>query len=79
MCHGYVDIASLEETHGIRFDTHFGHLRRVLERMADDGLLRFDRWSLSLTERGCFLMRSVAVLFDAYRGADSAERFSRAI
>ena len=79
MCHGRVDLVAIERRHGIDFAQYFASLQPTLARMADDGLLHVGRRVLALTECGRFLMRSVAVLFDAHRGAESATRFSRAI
>jgi len=79
MCHGRIDIAAIEHRYGIDFAQYFSALQPSLACMADDGLLHAGRRVLTLTAAGRFLMRSVAVLFDAHRGPESATRFSRAI
>lgn len=79
MCHGRIDIAALERRHGIDFARYFAQVQPALAQMAEDGLLYAGCRVIELTESGRFLMRSVAVLFDAHRGPESATRFSRAI
>lgn len=79
MCHGRIDIAALEHRYGIDFAQYFSELQPSLAQMANDGLLRAGKRVIELSDSGRYLMRSVAVLFDAHRGPASATRFSRAI
>lgn len=82
MCHGSVDFAATEARHGIRFADYF---RNELERMrllADDRLVVCEPGRIHLTAAGRMLMRTVAMVFDAYarpRAGDVAAPMSRVI
>jgi oxygen-independent coproporphyrinogen-3 oxidase len=72
MCHGSVDIASLERRYAIRFDAYFAAEKERLRDLAADGLIEFDDARINLTPRGRLLMRNVAMAFDAYVRAGAA-------
>ena len=80
MCHGRLDLASIERSHGIVFDDYFAAEWPRVRALADDGLVEIGAAEVTLTARGRLLMRSVAMTFDAYlarRAAQSPQ--SRAI
>lgn len=81
MCDGALDTTAFGVAHGIDFDTYFAAELAELGELARDGLvaLRADR--IDVTPRGRFLLRVVAMVFDAYRHkpAVPAPRYSRVI
>lgn len=67
MCSGAIDVAAFAARHGIDFPRYFaGALQRLLA-LQDDGLVRVDAQRIAVTPRGRFLLRIVAMCFDAYR------------
>jgi oxygen-independent coproporphyrinogen-3 oxidase len=66
MCLGEIDIAAVEERHGIRFADYFPQDLGKLERLADDGLVTIDTVRIRATPRGRMLLRLIAMCFDAY-------------
>jgi oxygen-independent coproporphyrinogen-3 oxidase len=81
MCQGEVDIAALEDRHGIRFYEYFEDDMRRLAPLAADGLVQVSDTHIRATPSGRLLLRSIAACFDAYLHAPAQEpvRFSRAI
>ncbi len=79
MCHGKVDKVAFAAAHGMTFEAAFPEAREGLTRMAEDGLVESGERLLSVTPRGRFLVRNVAMLFDRYRGTDAPARFSRTV
>ncbi|HZD54134.1 MAG TPA: oxygen-independent coproporphyrinogen III oxidase [Woeseiaceae bacterium] len=76
MCRGEIDTNAVESRHAIAFDVYFeGSLRR-LTPLVGDGLVTIDRTRIRATERGRFLLRVIAMCFDAYLHA--AERLHAA-
>jgi oxygen-independent coproporphyrinogen-3 oxidase len=71
MCHGYVDIPAIEARHAIAFDEYFASEWQGLAALQGDGLVELSREHISLTPVGRLLMRTVAMVFDAYLGAES--------
>ncbi len=72
MCQGRVDIAGIEECYAINFGEYFEQALERLQPLAADSLLRLDPAGLTVTPRGRFLLRSIAMCFDAYLGAPAA-------
>ncbi|MEQ1438747.1 oxygen-independent coproporphyrinogen III oxidase [Fontimonas sp. SYSU GA230001] len=66
MCRGAVDIAAVERTHHIDFETHFAEELRDLDRLAQDGLVARDARHIRVSPAGRLLIRRVAQTFDAY-------------
>ncbi|MDG9922958.1 MULTISPECIES: oxygen-independent coproporphyrinogen III oxidase [unclassified Pseudomonas] len=79
MCHGRVDFATVEARHGIRFQEYFADSLAALREHLADGLVELRGDALLLLPRGQLLMRSVAMAFDAYLGANQPGRFSRTV
>ncbi|WP_406672455.1 oxygen-independent coproporphyrinogen III oxidase [Natronospira sp.] len=80
MCNGIVDARQVGRRHHIDFWTYFSDTLPALETMATDGLLTLDKDGFSVTSAGRFLLRNVAMLFDAYNApAKGQQRFSRVI
>lgn len=66
MCHGKLDIASVERSHAIVFDDYFAAEWPRVRALANDGLVTIGAGEITLTARGRLLMRNVAMTFDAY-------------
>jgi oxygen-independent coproporphyrinogen III oxidase len=67
MCDGAIDIAAFENRHGIDFARYFATALQRLRAQQEDGLVRVDLQRIAVTPRGRFLLRSIAMCFDAYR------------
>lgn len=78
MCHFRLDLHAVGFRHGIDFRRHFAAELARLEPLEADGLIRLDGDALEVTPRGRFLIRNVAMVFDAYLEPSRAG-FSRAI
>lgn len=79
MCHGRIDFASIEVRHSICFKSYFAEALSKLDEQVADGLLEIHENELVLLPQGHLLMRSVAMAFDAYIGAEQKGRFSRTV
>ena len=69
MCHGFVDIPAFERRHELVFDRYFAPELERLQALQADGLVEVDLERIVLTPVGRLLMRTVAMVFDAYIGA----------
>lgn len=72
MCHGALELRAIEHRHGVDFATHFAAELERLRSLEADGLVRLSPGRIDLTAAGRLLMRTVAMSFDAYRGAAAA-------
>ncbi|MEZ5463279.1 oxygen-independent coproporphyrinogen III oxidase [Dokdonella sp.] len=81
MCHGDLDIEVFERHHGIHFGDYFALEMRRLSRLEADGLVTTRPNGIRITARGRFLMRIVAMNFDAYLGRtlEAAPAYSKAL
>jgi oxygen-independent coproporphyrinogen III oxidase len=80
MCGGVADMRRIEARHGIDFDAYFARELEALGKLQEDGLIEMDEDEIRVTPRGRFLLRSIAMPFDAYLAARVAEqRFSKVI
>jgi oxygen-independent coproporphyrinogen-3 oxidase len=81
MCQGRLDIAAFEARHGLDFQVYFAAALRSLRKLARDDLVEIAPESLQVTARGRYLLRHIAMCFDAYlaREAAPAVRYSRAL
>lgn len=66
MCHGFVDIPSMEARNAMIFDEYFGKERQRLLALEADGLVELGDERIALTAVGRLLMRTVAMTFDSY-------------
>jgi oxygen-independent coproporphyrinogen-3 oxidase len=71
MCHGEIDIRVIEDRNAIVFDEYFAAELRQLQALQADGLVEIGSGHIALTSIGRLLMRTVAMVFDAYIGAES--------
>jgi oxygen-independent coproporphyrinogen-3 oxidase len=82
MCRGEIDVRELERRHAIAFDAYFAESLAQLATLADDGLVTIDRERIRATPRGRFLLRPIAMCFDAYlqpAAANEPPRYSKAL
>jgi oxygen-independent coproporphyrinogen-3 oxidase len=80
MCHGELDTARFGAEHRLDFDVYFAAERARLAELARDGLVRLEPQRIQVTPRGRYLLRVVAMSFDAYRTpAAPATQYSRVI
>ena len=81
MCHDELDIVAFETRHRLDFSRYFAAELVRLAELARDGLVTFDRSRIRVTARGHFLLRIVAMCFDAYlaRPLENEVRYSKAV
>jgi oxygen-independent coproporphyrinogen-3 oxidase len=81
MCNGHLDIAAFEARHSLDFQAYFAATLRSLRKLARDDLVQITPQSLLVSARGRYLLRHVAMCFDAYLAheATPAVRYSRAL
>lgn len=79
MCHDRIDMSIFGRKHGIDFRHYFATELRQLEMLAVDGLLTMETDAIQVTPRGHYLLRTIAMCFDAYlqNKADTAETSAR--
>ncbi|HET7592961.1 MAG TPA: oxygen-independent coproporphyrinogen III oxidase [Rhodanobacteraceae bacterium] len=70
MCHGFLDMQSFGSRHGIVFVDYFATELERMQQLEADALVELDSRMLRITPRGRFLMRNVAMCFDAYLPAE---------
>jgi oxygen-independent coproporphyrinogen-3 oxidase len=80
MCGGTMDMRQIEARHGIDFPEYFARELGEMEKLAADELVEVDEDTIRVTPKGRFLLRPIAMPFDAYLAARLAEqRFSKVI
>jgi len=79
MCNNKLDIKQIEHRWGIDFNTYFKSSLNNLQKMANDDLLKISNDSLTITETGRLLARSICMQFDRYLQEKNSNRFSRVI
>lgn len=80
MCGGTMDMRQIEARHGIEFPQYFARELGEMEKLAADELVELDDDTIRVTPKGRFLLRPIAMPFDAYLAARLAEqRFSKVI
>ena len=81
MCHGTLEIAAFEARHEIDFAMYFDNELERLHDLQRDGLIEVSDERLRVTARGRFLLRIIAMCFDARlaRSHASATKYSKAL
>jgi oxygen-independent coproporphyrinogen III oxidase len=82
MCHGAVNIDTIEWRHDIEFREYFSEALDRLAPLAKDGLVEIDDRRITATSRGRLRLRIIAMCFDSYLKSSEATarpRYSRAI
>jgi oxygen-independent coproporphyrinogen-3 oxidase len=80
MCQDGLKFAEIEQRFGLDFKEEYADGLRSLEGMAEDGLVVLDDEGIRVTPRGRYLLRPIAMAFDAYLPAERQPgRFSKVI
>ena len=80
MCGGRLDYRQLDEEYSIDFRRKFATEIAALEKLDEDGLVELHADYLQVTGKGRFLLRSIAMVFDAYlQHGDNRKRFSKIV
>jgi len=81
MCHGTLDVASFEARHRLHFAEYFSAELLRLGELELDGLIAVRPERLTVSARGRFLLRNIAMCFDAHlpRAQAVEVRYSRAL
>ncbi len=80
MCQDVVDMEAFSSEFGIDFRDYFASALAALKVMQRDGLVSLDQRHIRVNPKGRFLLRPVAMPFDAYLQArESPGRFSKVI
>jgi oxygen-independent coproporphyrinogen-3 oxidase len=82
MCHGSVDIDSIEWRHDVDFREYFADALARLAPLVADGLAEIGERRITATSRGRLLLRIIAMCFDNYLKTSEATprpRYSRVI
>lgn len=80
MCQDIVDMSAIGDRFGIDFASHFSTELQALEALAADGLVELNKHSIRVTAKGRFLLRPIAMTFDAYLPSERQPgRFSKVI
>lgn len=77
MCRGYVEFTAIEEQHCIDFHEYFACELTRLGALEADGLVEIDDHAILVTDRGRFLVRNAAMVFDAYLKPQRKQEYSR--
>ncbi len=79
MCHERLDFARLDRELGVDVRKYFAEELSRLSTLVDDGLVEIRPQMLSVTPRGRFLIRNVAMVFDRYLREEGPPVYSKAI
>ena len=79
MCKGEIDVALIERNYDIEFRRYFANALGQLDPLAVDGLVTVESARIAATARGRFLLRIIAMCFDAYVSGTHGQRYSRVI
>ena len=81
MCHGTLDVAVFEERHRLDFAAYFSAELLRLDELVRDGLITVNPDRLTVSSRGRFLLRIIAMCFDAHLPRPQAleVRYSKAL
>ena len=81
MCHGTLEIAAFEARHEIDFAMYFDNELERLHEIEGDGLIEVSDARLQVTARGRFLLRIIAMCFDARLARSQAigTKYSKAL
>jgi len=78
MCDGTLDVAAFESRHLVEFGRYFERSLDRLRALEGDGLVTCSPERIAVTARGQFLLRNIAMCFDAYVDMPDL-RYSRAV
>ena len=70
MCQGRVEWTSIEESHLLTFKSYFANEIQQLQGFVQQELVTIDDHAITVTERGWYVVRAIAMVFDKYVQAD---------
>ena len=70
MCQGRVEWTSIEESHLLTFKSYFASEIQQLQGFVQQELVTIDNHAITVTERGWYVVRAIAMVFDKYVQAD---------
>jgi len=70
MCQGRVEWTSIEESHLLTFKSYFANEIQQLQGFVQQELVTIDDHAITVTERGWYVVRAIAMGFDKYVQAD---------
>lgn len=79
ICHFELDIATIETELNITFSDYFADVYPKLHQFSKDGLLRYDRYKITVLPAGHLLIRNICMAFDFYMQQKTTQRFSKVI
>lgn len=80
MCRFSLDFSEYQEQFGIQFDEYFKQELQDLNQMAQLELLQLDAHSLTVSPKGRFLIRNIAMIFDYHlRHRETKVRYSQTV
>lgn len=80
MCQGRVDVADVSQAHLIDLRTAFAAEFKALQPLQEMGLVRVDDGAIEVTDKGWFMVRAIAMVFDRHAQADRQRaQFSRIV
>jgi oxygen-independent coproporphyrinogen-3 oxidase len=78
MCHGRVDIESIELAYLIDFRQYFAIELRQLEPLVESGLVQVESDGVRVTALGWYFVRAIAMVFDRHLQSDKKSSAFRA-
>lgn len=79
MCKGELRLREIENRYALEFSNYFADELVALSSLAGDGLITSDADAIHVTERGRSLLRTIAMVFDAYLPRAASTQFSKVI
>jgi oxygen-independent coproporphyrinogen-3 oxidase len=79
MCKGRLSRSEIENRYALEFGNYFASELVALDALASDGLITSDADAIHVTERGRSLLRTIAMVFDAYLPRAASTQFSKVI
>jgi len=79
MCRGELSKSEVEDRYAIDFSDYFASELASLNALASDGLLTSEADTIYVTERGRALLRTIAMVFDAYLPRAASTQYSKVI
>ncbi|MBT4571425.1 MAG: oxygen-independent coproporphyrinogen III oxidase [Nitrosomonadales bacterium] len=78
MCQGFIDFKELENIYNIYFHQYFNYELKLLDEFQKDKLVKASKDSITITKKGWYFIRSIAMVFDSYlRSSQDLSRFSK--
>lgn len=79
MCTNAVAYRDIEERYALDFYGYFAGELQQLQPLAQDGLVNCDAEGITVSERGRYLLRSIAMVFDSYLKPQAQTSYSKVI